>query len=86
MGATKGAGLRINRQFPKAVLIWCATHKLNRIIVQSCTEPTQRNMIGTVDSVSTVLSRYLDLFVIHSKHSQKFFVGCEILWVFCSKD
>ena len=48
------AGPRINRQFPKAVSLWCATHQLNRVIGQSCTEPVIRNMIKTVDSVSTV--------------------------------
>ena len=48
----KGVGSRIARQYPKAVLLWCTTHQLNRVIVQSCTEPPVRNMIGTVDSIS----------------------------------
>lgn len=59
MGATKGAGSRINRDYPKAVLLWCASYQLNRVIVQSCTEPTIRNMIGTVDSVSNIPTKYL---------------------------
>ena len=50
----KGAGSRIARQYPKAVPLWCKTHQLNRVIVQSCTEPPVRNMIGTVDSISIV--------------------------------
>ena len=57
MEAMKGADPRINRQFPKAVPLWCATHQLTRAIVQSCTEPAIRNMIGIVDSVSTVFSK-----------------------------
>ena len=56
MEATKGAGPRINRQFPKTVPLWCATHQLNRVIVQSCTAPAIRTMIGTVGSVFTVFS------------------------------
>ena len=52
LGAVKGAGSRIARQYPKAVPLWCTTHQLNRVIVQSCTEPPVRNMIGTVDNVS----------------------------------
>ena len=44
-GATKGARPRINRQFPKAEPLWCAVHQLNRVTVQTCTEPAIRNMI-----------------------------------------
>ena len=55
MGIAKGAGSRINRQYPKAIPLWCATHQLNRVIVQSCTEPSIRNMTGTIDSVSKVI-------------------------------
>ena len=54
MGAAKVAGPRINMQYPKAVPLWCANHQLNRVIVQSCTEPCIRNMIGTIDSVSKI--------------------------------
>ena len=54
MGAAKGAGPRINMQYPKSVPVWCANHQLNRVIVQSCTEPCIRNMIGTIDSVSKI--------------------------------
>ena len=49
--AVKGAGNRIARQYPKAVPLWCTTH--HRVIVESCTEPLIRNIIGAVDSVST---------------------------------
>ena len=42
MGRFKGAGPRINREFPKAIPLWCASHQLNRVIVQSCTEPPIR--------------------------------------------
>ena len=52
MGAAKGAGPRISEQFPKAVPLWCATHQLNTVIVQSCSELPIRDMIGTIDSVS----------------------------------
>ena len=52
LGAVKGAGSWIARQYPKAVPLWCTTHQLNRVIVQFCTEPPIRNMIGTVVSVS----------------------------------
>ena len=60
LGAVKCAGSRIGRQYPKAVSLWCTTHQLNRVIVQSCTEPPVRNMIGTVDNVS-ILPLYLYL-------------------------
>ena len=59
LGAVKGAGSRIARQYPKAVPLWCTTHQLNRVIVQSCTEHHVRNIIGTVDSDSISLF-YLD--------------------------
>ena len=52
LGAVKGAGSRTARQYPKAVPLWCTTHQLNGVIVQSCTEPPVSNMIGTVDNVS----------------------------------
>ena len=55
MGATKGAGPRINRDYPKAVPLWCASHQLNRVIVQSCTERPIKNMIGMIDSVNMIL-------------------------------
>lgn len=55
MGATKGAGPRINRDYPKAVPLWCASHQLNRVIVQSCTECPIKNMIGMIDSVNMIL-------------------------------
>ena len=51
LGAAKGSGSRIARQYPKAVPLWCTTHQLNRVIMQSCTEPPIRNMIGKVGSV-----------------------------------
>ena len=52
LGAVKGAGSRIARQYPKAVPLWCTTHQLNRVIVQSCTEHPVRNMVGTLNNVS----------------------------------
>ena len=55
MGAAKGAGPRINEQFPKAVPLWCATHQLNRVIVQSCSELPIRDMIRTIDSVNKMI-------------------------------
>lgn len=54
MGSTKGAGPQINKDFPKAVPLWCASHQLNRVIVQSCTEHAIQNMIGMIDSVNIV--------------------------------
>ena len=48
MGAFKEAGARIQRQYPRAILLWCTTQQLNRAIVQSSTELAIRNMIGTV--------------------------------------
>ena len=53
MGAFKGAGPRIQRWYPRAILQSCTTHQLNRAIVQSSTELAIRNMIGTVDTVSS---------------------------------
>ena len=60
LGAVKGAGSRIATQYPKAVPLWCTTHQLNRVIVQSCTETPVRNMIWTVDNVS-IFPSYLYL-------------------------
>ena len=51
LGACEGAGLRIQRQFTKAIPLWCTTHQLNRAIVQSSKEQPIKNMIGTVDNV-----------------------------------
>ena len=53
MEVFKGAGPRIQRQYPRAIPLWCITHQLNRVIVQSSTELAIRNMIGTVDTVSS---------------------------------
>ena len=53
MEALKGAGSRIQRQYPRAIPLWCTTLQLNRAIVQSSTELAIRNMIGTVDTVSS---------------------------------
>ena len=53
MGAFKEVGPRIQRQYPRAIPLWCTTHQLNRAIVQSSTELAIRNMIGTVDTVSS---------------------------------
>ena len=62
MGKTKGAGPRINKEYPKAIPLWCASHQLNRVIVQSCTEQAIRNMIGTVDSVSITMYKVCHTF------------------------
>ena len=51
MGVFKGVGSRIHRLYPKAIPLWCTSHQLNRVIVQSSRDPPIRNMIGTVDSV-----------------------------------
>ena len=53
MGPFKGAGPRIQRQYPRAIPLWCTTHQLNRVIAQSFTELAIRNMIGTMDTVSS---------------------------------
>ena len=57
---SKSVGSRIARQYPKAVSLLCTTHQLNRVIIQSCTEPSIRDMIGTIDSVS-IFPSYLCL-------------------------
>ena len=53
MGAVKGAGPRIQRQYPRAIPLRCTTHQFNRAIVQSSMELAIRNMIATVDTVSS---------------------------------
>ena len=65
MGQFKGVGPRINRLYPKAVPLWCTTHQLNRVIVQSSKDPPIRNMIGTVDSVSEIsyFCIYVNIFI-----------------------
>lgn len=50
-GSVKGVGPRIERQFPKALHLWCASHQLNLVIVDSCILPLIRNMMGTTDQV-----------------------------------
>ena len=51
MGAFEGPGPRIQRQYPRAIPLWCTTHQLNRAIVQSSIELALRKIIGTVDNV-----------------------------------
>ena len=51
-GSVKGVGPWIERQFPKALYLWCASHQLNLVIVDSCILPLIRNMMGTTDQVS----------------------------------
>ena len=46
-GKTKG----VSQQFPKALPMWCAAHRLNRCIVQACTIPEVRNITSTADQV-----------------------------------
>ena len=50
-GKTKGVSSRIQQQFPKALPMWCAAHRLNWYIVQACTIPEVRNMMSTADQV-----------------------------------
>ncbi|KAJ8038110.1 52 kDa repressor of the inhibitor of the protein kinase [Holothuria leucospilota] len=50
-GTTKGAGPRIEKDFPKAPYFWCASHQLNRVVVVPCQLPMVRNMMGTTDKV-----------------------------------
>ena len=50
-GKTKGVSSRIQQQFPKALPMWCAAHRLNRCIVQACTIPEVRYMMSTADQV-----------------------------------
>ena len=50
-GSVRGVGLRIERQFPKALHFWCASHQLHLVIVDSCILPLIRNMMGTTDQV-----------------------------------
>ena len=61
MGKSKGTGPWINAEYPKAVPLWCASHQLNRVIVQSCAEPAIQNMIGTIDSVNIIHLYFLNL-------------------------
>ena len=51
-GKTKGVSSRVQQQFPKALPMWCAAHRLNRrCIVQTCTIPEVRNIMSTADQV-----------------------------------
>jgi hypothetical protein len=80
LGVVKGAGMRIQRQYPKAVPMWCAAHQLNRVIVQSCTEKPVRNMIGTVDCVSTKFEIWNKLSIkLCANIFQVFMTGGEVL-------
>ena len=69
LGAVKGAGSRIAKQYPKAVPLWCTTHQLNRVIVQSCTEAPVRNMTGTVDNDR--FSPYTCIWVLKNSYLRK---------------
>ena len=75
-----------NLEYPKAIPLWCASHQLNRVIVQSCTEQAIRNMIGTVDSVGITMYTLFDVFTqtdqlgsyIYPLQNFILFIDCEI--------
>ena len=51
-GKEKGVGPRLSREYPKAQHFWCASHKINLVIVASCKLPAIRNMMDSTDQVS----------------------------------
>lgn len=48
-GKTKGVGPRLLREYPKALHFWCANHKLNLVIVNSCLLLPVKKMMDATD-------------------------------------
>ena len=44
-GVRNGLAARVTQEFPKAVYMWCSSHKLNLCVVKSCDIAEVRNMI-----------------------------------------
>ena len=42
----------IQAEFPKAVYVHCASHKLNLVIVEACKIPAVRNAMGVITKVA----------------------------------
>ena len=50
-GKDKGVGPRIQREYPKAVPVWCSSHKLNLVVVSGLKLLPVDNMMCTMDSI-----------------------------------
>ena len=48
-GRVKGVGPRIQSEYPKAVHVWCSSHKLNLVVVAASKVPPIRNMQDVTD-------------------------------------
>lgn len=51
-GKVKGVAARINSQYPKALFVHCASHRLNLCIMRSCSGREVSNMIDTVSCIA----------------------------------
>ena len=54
-GAVKGCGPRIQRRFPRCLYVWCASHRLNLVIVSSSKVLQITNLMTMADKVSVNL-------------------------------
>ncbi|XP_072022398.1 52 kDa repressor of the inhibitor of the protein kinase-like [Amphiura filiformis] len=51
-GENKGCGKRLQRKYPKSIYLWCTSHQLNRVIVQSSKNILIQNMMTMADKVA----------------------------------
>ena len=51
-GVRNGLAARVTQEFPKAVYMWCSSHKLNLCVVKSCHITEVRNMIDKATEVA----------------------------------
>ena len=51
-GKVKGVAARISSQYPKALFVHCASHRLNLCIMKSCNDREVSNMIDMVSCIA----------------------------------
>ena len=50
-GETKGCASRLQRKYPKCIYLWCTSHQLNLVFMQSTKILAIQNMMTTADKV-----------------------------------
>ena len=66
-GVRNGLAARITQEFPKAVYMWCSSHKLNLCVEKPCDITEVRNMIDKAIEVA--------IFFNYSPQRQRAFEG-----------
>lgn len=54
-GSERGAGPRIEQDYPKAPFFWCAVHQLNRKLVKPCQIQIVWNVMAKDDKISPLV-------------------------------